>query len=183
MESTLTPSEADAMLQPFSMATGRRRSGFAQEDMMEIAAAKAHKPTLVRHADGLARVHGSGRVAQFNTFLAVNITKSVGSMWCAYAFAALACISLPSAIRSGDPVIMVSWISQTFLQLVLLSVIMVGQNVLAAASDARAEADHETLMAMHTLETAMDDLLEKNTELTVQVHNLSQQIKSAVVRG
>ena len=150
---------------------------------MEIAAAKTHKRTLVRHFDGHAKVHGSGFWGQFNTFLAVNITKAVGSMWCAYAFAALAFISLPSAIRSGDPVTLVSWISQTFLQLVLLSVIMVGQNVLAAASDARAEADHETLTAMHTLETAMDDLLEKNTDLTAQVHTLSQEIRSAVVKG
>jgi hypothetical protein len=35
----------------------------------------------------------------------------------------------------------VSWISQTFLQLVLLSVIIVGQNVLAAA-DKRSEATY-----------------------------------------
>ena len=149
---------------------------------MDIATAKAHKPILVRHADGHMTVHGSGFWGRFNTFLAVHITKAVGSMWCAYAFAGLAFISLPSAIRSGDPVILVSWISQTFLQLVLLSVIMVGQNVLAAASDARAEADHETLTAMHTLETAMDDLLEKNTDLTVQVRTLSQEIRSAVVQ-
>ncbi len=150
---------------------------------MDIAAAKAHTPTLVRHAEGHARVHGSGFWGRFNTLVAVSITKGVGSMWCAYAFAALALISLPSAIRSGSQVTLVSWISQTFLQLVLLSVIMVGQNVLAAASDARAEADHETLMAMHTLETAMDDLLEKNTDLTTQVHNLSQEIRSAVLKG
>jgi hypothetical protein len=54
---------------------------------------------------------------------------------------------------------------------------------LAAASDARAEADHETLQAIHRLQTAMDDLLEQNTELTEQVHRLSQEIKAAVVRG
>ncbi len=148
---------------------------------MEIGAAKVHKHTLVRQADSHARVHGSGLAGQFNTFLAVNITKAVGSMWCAYAFAALAFVSLPSAIRSHDVVVLVSWISQTFLQLVLLSVIMVGQNVLAAASDARAEADHETLLAMHTLETAMDELLEKNTELTVQVHDLLLKTRASGV--
>ena len=65
----------------------------------------------------------------FNGRLAVLITKGVGSMWCAYAFAALALISLPDAIHQGT-VAVVSWISQTFLQLVLLSVIMVGQQVL-----------------------------------------------------
>ena len=64
-------------------------------------------------------------------------------MWCAYVFAGLALVSLPAAIRSGDPVVIVAWISQTFLQLVLLSVIMVGQNIQAQASDKRAEATYE----------------------------------------
>ncbi len=81
--------------------------------------------------------------ARFNAALAVKITRGVGTMWCAYAFAALALVSLPSAIKSGSAVTLVSWISQTFLQLVLLSIIIVGQNVLAAAADHRAEATYE----------------------------------------
>jgi hypothetical protein len=90
-------------------------------------------------------------LGRFNAALAVKITKGVGTMWCAYAFAALAIVSLPSAIRSGDPVVLVSWISQTFLQLVLLSIIIVGQNVLAAAADKRAEATYEDADAvLHT---------------------------------
>jgi hypothetical protein len=80
--------------------------------------------------------------ARFNARLAVKVTTGVGTMWCAYAFAALALVSLPSAIASGNPVILVSWVSQTFLQLVLLSVIIVGQNVLAAAADKRSEATY-----------------------------------------
>jgi hypothetical protein len=79
---------------------------------------------------------------RFNRWFAVKVTRGVGSMWCAYAFAALALVSLPPAIASGSVVIMVSWISQTFLQLVLLSVIIVGQNVLAAAADKRSEATY-----------------------------------------
>jgi hypothetical protein len=82
--------------------------------------------------------HGS-RAARFNQWFAVKVTTGVGTMWCAYAFAALALVSLPSAIASHSATTLVSWISQTFLQLVLLSVIIVGQNVLAAAADKRAE--------------------------------------------
>jgi hypothetical protein len=85
--------------------------------------------------------HGN-RAARFNQWFAVKVTTGVGTMWCAYAFAALAFVSLPSAIASGSVVTMVSWVSQTFLQLVLLSVIIVGQNVLAAAADKRAEATY-----------------------------------------
>jgi len=79
-------------------------------------------------------------VDRFNSWFAVKVTSGVGTMWCAYAFAILALVSLPSAISSGSVVILVSWISQTFLQLVLLSVIIVGQNIMAAAADKRSEA-------------------------------------------
>ena len=58
-------------------------------------------------------------------------------MWCAYAFALLALVALPQAIRGGA-LTTVQWVSQTFLQLVLLSVIMVGQQVIGRASDERA---------------------------------------------
>jgi hypothetical protein len=57
-------------------------------------------------------------------------------MWCAYAFTVLALLSFPSAVKGGIPTL-VPWIAQTFLQLVLLSVIMVGQNIQSKASDAR----------------------------------------------
>jgi hypothetical protein len=89
-----------------------------------------------------------GEVEGLNAKLAVVITRAVGTMACAYLFAAIALISLPDAIRAGRPAI-ISWIAQTFLQLVLLSIIMVGQRVQSSASDARAAkefADTEVIM-------------------------------------
>jgi hypothetical protein len=86
--------------------------------------------------------HGNA-AARFNAWFAVKVTNGVGTMWCAYAFAGLALISLPQAIASHSAVTLVSWVSQTFLQLVLLSVIIVGQNVLAAAADKRSEATYK----------------------------------------
>jgi hypothetical protein len=85
--------------------------------------------------------HGNA-VAKFNAWFAVKVTNGVGTMWCAYAFAIIAFISLPQAISTHNAVTLVSWVSQTFLQLVLLSVIIVGQNVLAAAADKRSEATY-----------------------------------------
>ena len=76
-------------------------------------------------------------VQRFNALLAVGITGAVGTMWCAYLFAMLALISLPEAVRGGTATL-VAWIAQTFLQLVLLSIIIVGQKVAGAASDKRA---------------------------------------------
>src|ERR1700686_1465943 len=94
---------------------------------------------------------GSNPITRFNTWLAVKVTNGVGTMWCAYAFAALALVSLPAAIISGNPGVIVSWLSQTFLQLVLLSIIIVGQQVLAEAQDQRVEADPETLELLHRI--------------------------------
>ena len=97
------------------------------------------------------KAHGAALIANehigFNGWLAATITKGVGSMWCAYAFAALALVSLSEAIHQGV-VSLVSWISQTFLQLVLLSIIMVGQRVLASASDKQALQTYEDAEAL-----------------------------------
>lgn len=103
-----------------------------------------HSHLAARRRQGPVKVadqHPQGSAVQrFNARLAVAITAVVGSMWCAYAFGAFDLISLPAAIRGGTATI-ISWVAQTFLQLVLLSVIMVGQNVQAAAADKRAEAE------------------------------------------
>lgn len=79
---------------------------------------------------------------QFNEWLALKITRMVGTMWCAYLFALIACISLPSALTTGDPIVIVSWIAQTFLQLVLLSIIMVGQQVQAKSLEQKINETH-----------------------------------------
>ena len=55
------------------------------------------------------------------------VTKRVGTMWAAYAFFGLSLVSLPAAIASGNEIVIVSWVAQTFLQLVLLPIIIVGQ--------------------------------------------------------
>ena len=69
-------------------------------------------------------------------------------MWCAYLFTLLALVSLPAALKSGSKIIIVAWIAQTFLQLVLLPIIIVGQNVQAAASDKRAEETYKDAEAV-----------------------------------
>jgi hypothetical protein len=65
--------------------------------------------------------------------LAVKITGAVGSMWCAIIFTALALTSLPDviteAVQNSTLAPVIQWIAQTFLQLVLLSIILKGQNI------------------------------------------------------
>jgi hypothetical protein len=91
---------------------------------------EAAHPTPARIKAAMAEVDG------VNAKIAVLITRLVGSMWCAYVFAIIALLGLQRALGSGGEGI-IAWIAQTFLQLVLLSVIMVGQAVQSAASDAR----------------------------------------------
>ena len=80
-----------------------------------------------------------------NAKIAVFLTNIVGSMWCAYAFAVIALIGLRPALDTGGEGI-IAWIAQTFLQLVLLSVIMVGQNVQSVASDVRSQHSYDDIV-------------------------------------
>jgi hypothetical protein len=106
----------------------------------------------------------------FNGWLAVRITNLVATMWCAYAFAILALISLPDAIKTGTAAL-IAWIAQTFLQLVLLSIIMVGQKVAAAASDKQALQTYKDAEALLEISNDVHKLLKQNTELTEEIHN------------
>ena len=110
----------------------------------------------------------------FNDWLAVKITNIVGTMWCAYAFTIIALISLPDAIKGGRSTL-ISWVAQTFLQLVLLSIIMVGQKVSAEASDKQAQQTYEDAEALLKISDDMHKLLEQNTELTEQINKLIRQ--------
>lgn len=102
---------------------------------------KTHHVT--RQAISLRGLRGEiQRVGGVNAKIAVFLTNLVGSMWCAYVFAVIALLGLRPALRPGGEGI-VAWIAQTFLQLVLLSVIMVGQNVQSQASDLRSEHTYE----------------------------------------
>ncbi|HZS13483.1 MAG TPA: hypothetical protein VFC09_02690 [Candidatus Dormibacteraeota bacterium] len=84
----------------------------------------------------------------FGAKLGAHITAVVGTMATALGFAILALISLPSAIKSGDVIIIVAWIAQTFLQLVLLPIIIVGQNVQGMAADKRATQTYQDAEAI-----------------------------------
>jgi hypothetical protein len=122
------------------------------------------------------------RAARFNAMLGVKITNAVGTMACAYIFTVIALVSLPSAIKSGSVIVIISWIAQTFLQLVLLSIIMVGQNVQAQAADLRSENTykdaeavlHESLQIQQHLEN-QDALL---SQLLSQVDALTKRIEA-----
>ena len=105
----------------------------------------------------------------FNGKLAVLITSMVSTMWCAYLFTIIALISLPAALAGGTATI-ISWIAQTFLQLVLLSIIMVGQKVAARASDKQALQTYKDAEALLKIQDEIHRLVEINNSLTEEIH-------------
>ena len=107
-----------------------------------MAEREAEGPVTVRKT-AKKRVNEATGIRKFNRRLGLAITLAVGTMWAAYIFTALALVSLSSALSSGSLIVIVGWIAQTFLQLVLLPIIIVGQNIQAVAADARSAATYK----------------------------------------
>ena len=98
-------------------------------------------------------------------------------MACAYIFAAIALISLPKAIASHDVIVIVSWIAQTFLQLVLLSIIMVGQQISSEKVDRQISETHAAALA--EFELAKIEVAELK-QISAEVHKLLKDIQSKI---
>ena len=117
------------------------------------------------------------RESRFNDWLAISITNIVGTMWCAYAFAILALVSLPAAIKGGVATL-VAWIAQTFLQLILLSIIMVGQKIAAVRSDRQLEQTYRDSEELLKINDQIKHLLQQNTNLTKEIHEVVRTRKN-----
>ena len=121
------------------------------------------------------------RINSFNRRVAEKITAFVSTMWCAYIFAAIALISLPAAIRTGDVVIIVAWVAQTFLQLVLLSIIMVGQQVSSASVEQIILETHEASIGEFELakeaRQIADQELKELKEIAAEIHRVIRDIE------
>jgi hypothetical protein len=133
---------------------------------------KAHH--LISQAISIRGLRGEVRRANgLNAKIAVFLTNIVGSMWCAYVFAGIAFLGLGPALKPGGEGI-IAWIAQTFLQLVLLSVIMVGQNVQSQASDLRSQHTYDdTVQILDRLDIhtqgGLKDLADRIDELEAKI--------------
>jgi hypothetical protein len=161
------------------MSEDRERRISSPEHREAYAAARenpaGHKPRLVTSRSVHPMVHGTSAAGRFNSWLAVRITRAVGTMWAAYLFVLISLISLPSAVHAfitGDTYVGIAWLSQSFLQLVLLPIIIVGQNVISASQDARAEADHLTLTTLHAINVRQLRMLEQQEEMLKQQRSI-----------
>jgi len=111
-------------------------------------------------------------IFRFNYWIALKITNGVGTMWCAYAFIVLDLFMLPPVIKAASVMIWVTYIAQTVLQLVLLPIIMVGQNVIQAQNETKADTDHRTLTYLATLQDEQMVELKNQTEMLKRLEEL-----------
>jgi hypothetical protein len=112
---------------------------------------------------------------RFNAKVGLRITLLVGTMLAGYIFAIIALLSLPSAISSHNLTIIIAWVSSNFLQLVLLPVIIVGQNIQAKAADKRSEATYNDADAvLHEAVKIQEHLLAQDTTLSDLVDKLAR---------
>ena len=140
-----------------------------------------HEGRAVKTTD-LRRVNHENFIVRLNARIGLKVTLIVGTMWAAYLFTLLAFFALPSAIHQGTYYIIV-WLSSSFLQLVLLPIIIVGQNIQAAAADKRAEDTYKDAEAVlsevakiqHHLEAQDEAIGDILTRLEAMVAELAAQ--------
>jgi hypothetical protein len=139
------------------------RMNFEHQKHPHIEERKKAGPPKVRDA----HVGLNGRIAMV-------LTTAVGTMWCAYIFAILALMVVPQAIQGGL-LTFVQWVSQTFIQLVMLSVIMVGQNILGQAADKRAEMTYKDADAtFHEAQQIQSHLKEQDDAINTVLERLER---------
>lgn len=94
-------------------------------------------------------------IREFNEKFAVWSATRVATMTCAYIFAIIALVALPQAVSDSfstgfHPLPLVTWLSQSFLQLVLLSIVMVGQAIQSRTTEQRAAEQYDAIMEILT---------------------------------
>jgi hypothetical protein len=141
-----------------------------------------HTPFLHKPRNVNEQHKGELEASGFNTRIAVGLTKSVGTMWTAYSFAALAIVGLLAILGLLPPlvVVLVAWLSQTFLQLVFLPILSVGQNVLGRHAELMADEEfHTTMNSYHAIEEIMQHLSAQDAELLKHTKMLIHLLSAA----
>ena len=126
----------------------------------------------------LSRLRSAGvHVQAVNSRLADHITAVVGTMWCFYAFNLLAFTSLPSALGSGNPTVIINWASSNWMQLILLPALMVGGTIQAARTDATIRSTHDEVTQLLADAAAERDA---TRTLLFDVHAIAAEVHAAV---
>jgi hypothetical protein len=118
-------------------------------------------------------------ITRINAKFGLRVTLAVGTMWTAYIFTIIALFALPSAIKQGTYFVVV-WLSSSFLQLVLLPIIIVGQNIQASAADKRAEETYKDAEAvLKEAEEIQKHLLAQDEVISDIMTRLNEMLKES----
>jgi hypothetical protein len=111
--------------------------------------------------------------------LGEKITNKVGTMWCALLFAVLAITGLPKAISEHN---FVDWLIQDFLQLVLMSVILVGQDVQSKKTEKLIKETHRASVDEFEIAKRNHDLASKEIEelrlISADIHRILSELEA-----
>jgi hypothetical protein len=125
--------------------------------------------------------------AGINQRIAVTLTRAVGTMPCAYLFVCLAIAGFPG-LHASLPAY-VQWISQTFLQLVFLPVLSVGQTVLSKHQELMAEEQYKFVKGTYSDTEqliqhlhAQDDQSQGQTRDIQYIARLVEDLQSALLK-
>jgi hypothetical protein len=141
-----------------SQSTDEKPSGVAGASIEEHI---RHVPQLVLARDVRHRVFGPRTVDHVNAAIAVAATHVLSNMWFFWFCVILDLVMLPTVLMNPSPTLVVTYISQTVIQLLALPLLGAGQRIIAAAQDARAEADHKTLTALHMINVNQLEILRR----------------------
>ena len=126
-------------------------------------------PHVLKNVNELQKTEQTNLNARIGVFL----TKHIGTMWAAYSFMVLAIVGFFAIIGVLPPTValLVAWASQTFIQLVMLPVIMVGQNVLGR----KAELQSDEMFA--TSQHSFSDIVQIMEHLDAQDQEILKIVK------
>ena len=111
--------------------------------------------------------------------LGEKITIKVGTMWCAGLFAILALAGLPKALSENN---FVDWLIQDFLQLVLMSVILVGQDVQSKKTEKLIRETHRASVDEFEIAKRNQELASKELEelrlISADIHRIISELEA-----
>ena len=133
----------------------------------------------VRHAVHLRRQQhheGMGPVGKANDWAATHLGIIFGSVWVVWAFFIW---PLVAQFMGTKIQVKTSYYAQSWVQLYALPLFVYIGNKLQRSSDAQSEVVHMALTHIATVSDQNKQLLEQNTDLTVQVHALVAALPKA----
>ena len=105
-------------------------------------------------------------IFDINEYVAVKVSNSMSTMWCAYIFFIISAIPLYLQGLPTDPVAAIQYLSGAIIQLVSLPIIMVSAKILGKSAESRSQKDHvmiqKSFKELHEIHLDLHNKFESN---------------------